>query len=118
MPRIQVARDHPSTWSPNDSVASPRPDDISVVEALRRLVHAGASPAEAIRATTFETARLFGWHTRGGSVAPNRFADLLILSANPLDDVGNVVMIEALVIDGRFMDGAERNARLARLPSR
>ena len=78
----------------------------------------GLTPATALRSATFDAARFGGLSSRVGSIAPSKMADLLILSANPLDEVGNVALIDAIVVDGRFVNGAERNARLARLPSR
>ena len=118
LPRVHVARDGESVYASATPPTPQRPNDLSIVEYLRRLVQMGESPAGALRVATFETARVIKWHDRVGSIAPNRLADLLILSANPLEDVGNVALIEAMVIDGRFVDGAERSARLARLPSR
>jgi len=117
LPRVHVAGDGES-YATVTPPTPQRPSDLSIVEYLRRLVQMGESPAAALRVATFETARVIKWHDRVGSIAPNRLADLLILSANPLDDVGNVALIDALVIDGRFVDGAERSARLARLQSR
>jgi adenine deaminase len=118
LPRVHVVRDGEGGYAPATAPIPQRPNDLSIVDYLRRLVQMGESPVGALRVATFETARVIKWHDRVGSVAPNRLADLLILSANPLDDVGNVALIDAMVIDGRFVDGAERSARLARLPSR
>jgi hypothetical protein len=50
------------------------------------------------------------------SIAPGRFADFLILRANPLDAIANVTMIDAIVVQGRAIDGEERNARLSAHP--
>ena len=99
--------------------AAPEPSRTATIpEYLRRLVQLGLTPAAALRLVTYDAARIGGWNDHVGSVAPGKLADLLILSANPLDEVGNVALIDAMVVDGRFVDGAERNARLARLPSR
>ena len=117
VPRAYVAR-----ATRNNSVARPAAPEpsrtASIPEYLRRLVELGLTPAAALRLVTYDAARLGGWNDRVGSVAPGKLADLLILSENPLDEVGNVALIDAMVVDGRFVDGAERNARLARLPSR
>ena len=116
LPRAYVARATRNTAAPP---AAPKPSrTASIPEYLRRLVQLGLTPAAALRLVTYDAARLGGWNDRVGSVAPSKMADLLILSGNPLDDVGNVALIDAIVVDGRFVDGAERNARLARLPSR
>ena len=117
VPRAYVARETANkVVVPAEASQAAR--NLAMHDYLRRLVQLGLTPAAALRSVTFEAARFGGWNDRVGSVAPNKLADLLILSANPLDEVGNVALIDAMVVDGRFIDGAERNARLARLPSR
>jgi adenine deaminase len=117
VPRAYVARE-----TARDAVALPAASEparnLGMHDYLRRLVQLGLTPATALRSATFDAARFGGLSSRVGSIAPSKMADLLILSANPLDEVGNVALIDAIVVDGRFVDGAERNARLARLPSR
>jgi imidazolonepropionase-like amidohydrolase len=85
---------------------------------LRLLVEAGLTPAAALRAATFDAARVLRWQNRVGSVAPGRFADLLILDANPLEDIRNAARINAIVLGGRFIDSVERNRLLAGLAAR
>jgi imidazolonepropionase-like amidohydrolase len=78
-------------------------------------VRAGLTPAEALRAATFDAARALRWEGRIGTVTVGKLADLLILGADPLLDVGNAARIEAIMLDGRFIDGAERQRLLDRL---
>jgi adenine deaminase len=49
-----------------------------------------------------------------GTVAAGRVADLLVLDADPLDDIRNTMRIFAVVHAGRLMDAAQRE-RLLRL---
>src|SRR6476661_7574594 len=65
------------------------------------LAQAGLSPAQALRTATINGARFMGVAGRSGSIAPGKDADLLLLSANPLDDVRNIRRIEAVVSRGR-----------------
>ena len=95
-----------------DSVAV---DGSAIHRELRRAVASGLTPADALRAATFDAARALGWQKRLGTVAPSKFADLLILDGNPLDDIGNTERIAALVFGGRLIDGAERNVLLSRM---
>jgi adenine deaminase len=95
-----------------DSAAA---DGSAIHGELRRAVAAGLTPADALRAATFDAARALGWQRRLGAVAPAKVADLLILDGNPLDDIGNTERIAALVFGGRLIDGAERNVLLARM---
>lgn len=55
----------------------------------------------------------FGTHELG-TVAPGKLADLLVLNANPLDDIRSSTRIETVVIKGRVYDRAKLDAILAR----
>jgi imidazolonepropionase-like amidohydrolase len=50
-------------------------------------VRFGQSPMEAIRSATVVSAELLGWDDRVGSLRPGRFADLIAVDGDPLDDV-------------------------------
>ena len=89
-----------------------------VQEEMRLLVEAGLTPTAALRAATFDAARALGWQKDVGSVEVGRYADLVILDANPLDDIQNASRITAVVLGGRFIDGAERERLLAALAAR
>jgi imidazolonepropionase-like amidohydrolase len=54
---------------------------------LAVLVHAGLSPLEALRAATLNAAELLGMDDDVGSLAPGKYADLIAVAANPLEDV-------------------------------
>lgn len=90
---------------------------------LQLLVKAGLSPRAALRTVTTEPARYFATDSIGG-VAAGRLADLVILDANPLTDIGNVTRIHTVVANGRPFDVAARRAlvdgarRAARGPAR
>jgi imidazolonepropionase-like amidohydrolase len=47
-----------------------------------------------------------------GSLEPNKVADLLLLDANPLDDIRHVRRINAVVIGGRLLGRSELDALL------
>jgi imidazolonepropionase-like amidohydrolase len=85
---------------------------------LRLLVDAGLPPATALKAATFEAARVMGSTSRTGTVAAGKLADLLILDADPMVDIRNSARIVAIVLDGRFIDGEERQRLFARLAAR
>jgi hypothetical protein len=74
---------------------------------LELLVRAGLSPAEALRAATLAPARCFERDHELGTVAPGKLADLLVLNANPLDDIRNNTRIETVVINGRVYESRE-----------
>jgi imidazolonepropionase-like amidohydrolase len=71
----------------------------SLHDELRELVAAGLSPFQALRAATVEPARFFG-DPAAGVVRPRAHADLLLLDANPLDDVANASRISTMILRG------------------
>ncbi|MGE0042567.1 MAG: amidohydrolase family protein [Vicinamibacterales bacterium] len=68
---------------------------------LEMMVDAGLTPMQALVAATGAAARCHGQGDRFGTIAPGRAADLLVLSANPLDDIRNTRAIESVWIAGR-----------------
>ena len=69
---------------------------------LVNFVSAGMSPYEALRAGTADAARFLGRSSDFGTVAEGRRADLLLLEANPLDDVRNASRITGVMATGRW----------------
>lgn len=66
---------------------------------LALLVQAGLTPAQALAAATVNAARVMG-RSDLGAVEPGKLADLVVLGANPLDDVGNARRVDLVVKDG------------------
>ena len=50
-------------------------------------VRFGQTPIEAIRSATLTSAELLGWEDRVGSLRPGRYADLIAVDGDPLEDV-------------------------------
>lgn len=73
---------------------------------LEELVTAGLTPAEAIQAATQVNARIVGADQEIGSIAPGYWADLLILDANPLEDIRYTRRINTVIKGGRIVDRA------------
>ena len=89
----------------------------SLVGELRHLVAAGLSPREALRTVTTQPARYFAAASLGadslGAVAPRAVADLVVLDANPLVDIGHVARVHLVVANGRVYDRAALAALVA-----
>lgn len=73
---------------------------------LRQLVDAGLSPGAALRAATLSASEYFGLETTFGRVAEGYTADLVLLRANPLDDIGHTERIASVMFDGHLYDRA------------
>ena len=85
----------------------------SVHDELEELVRAGLTPAEALRAATLSGARYLERTAEFGTVQAGRAADLVLLDANPLDDIRNSRRIHAVVLAGRHLDRARLDSLLA-----
>jgi imidazolonepropionase-like amidohydrolase len=71
---------------------------------LELLVEAGLSPLEALRAATLNPAIYLEATDSLGTIAAGKLADLVLLEANPLDDIRNTRRIRAVIINGRYLD--------------
>jgi imidazolonepropionase-like amidohydrolase len=76
----------------------------SLHEELGLLRRAGLSPLEALRSATIDPARFLGATDSLGTIAPGKLADLVLLDADPLADIGNTRRIRAVVANGRYLD--------------
>ena len=83
-------------------------------EELGYLVGAGLTPYQALRAGTSDAARCMRAQEEWGSIAVGRRADLLLLAANPLDDVSNAAKRVGVVLHGRWFPEEELRAELER----
>jgi imidazolonepropionase-like amidohydrolase len=71
---------------------------------LELMVEGGLKPRDAIAAATINAARMIGKESELGSVEAGKIADLLILDANPLDDIRAVRRIHRVVKGGMVYD--------------
>ena len=76
----------------------------SLHEELALFVRAGLTPMQALQTATRNPAEFMGRLADLGTVAKGRLADLVLLDANPLDDIGNTRRIRAVVLAGRYFD--------------
>jgi imidazolonepropionase-like amidohydrolase len=82
---------------------------------LAALVAAGLTPYQALRTGTVNVARYLKEEGRSGVVRSGARADLILLDANPLQDISNSMRINGVVVNGRWIGPAEREQMLARL---
>ena len=72
---------------------------------LALMVEAGLTPMQAIVASTSDAARCMEVDTDLGSLEAGKWADFLVLGANPLDDIGNTHTLESVYIAGNAVPG-------------
>jgi imidazolonepropionase-like amidohydrolase len=90
----------------------------SLHDELELLVDAGLTSEEALAAATRLPATWLGLEGVLGTVEVGKFADLVLLDANPLDDIGNTRRISGVFINGRWLERRELAQMLAALARR
>lgn len=74
---------------------------------LELFVEAGLSPAEALRAATLNAAECMRVEKEMGTVEVNRLAYLVLLNANPLDDIRNTRKVWKVIVGGKVVEGVK-----------
>ena len=74
---------------------------------LESFVEAGIAPLEVLRLATHEAATAVGADADLGTLEPGKLADLLLLDANPLDDIKNTQAIWRVIKGGWVVDPEE-----------
>ena len=90
----------------------------SLHQELQMLVKAGLSPLEALKTATYNPAKYFNLEKELGSIKTNHWADLLLLDANPLENISNTLAIQAVFRQGTYYDRTSLNQLLEDLKSR
>jgi imidazolonepropionase-like amidohydrolase len=76
----------------------------SLHEELALLVQAGLTPMQALQAATKRPAEFLGRLQTQGTMQQGKVADLLLLDANPLEDIHNTEKIRAIILRGKLLD--------------
>ena len=72
---------------------------------------------EALQTATINPARFLGKEGDFGTVDKGKIADLALLDANPLDDIGNTQKITAVFANGRYYSRRQLDRILADVQS-
>ena len=70
-------------------------------EELKQMVAAGLSPMDALRAATYKPAQFLGLLNTMGTVEVGKLSEMVLLDANPLDDITNTTRINMVFTGGR-----------------
>jgi imidazolonepropionase-like amidohydrolase len=81
---------------------------------MELMVKAGMTPMQTITAATGNAARAMGL-TQVGTLEPGKWADFVVLTANPLDNILNTRAIDSVWIAGQRLTDAEPAVRTARV---
>jgi imidazolonepropionase-like amidohydrolase len=74
---------------------------------LQRFIAAGFTPLEALQTATLNPAKYYNKLTDYGPIAKGRIADLVLLRANPLNDIRNTREITGVIADGHYLSKAD-----------
>jgi imidazolonepropionase-like amidohydrolase len=85
----------------------------SLHEELQRFVAAGFTPMEALQTATLNPAKFLGMDDRLGTIEKGKLADLVLLDANPMDDIRNTQRIAAVIVNGRYLSRVDLDKILA-----
>ena len=102
--RVVLGSDAPQMFSvPGFSIV------LREMPAMRK---AGLTPYQVLRSGTHDVADYFGTLGRAGTVAVGRQADLILLEANPLEDLAHVARRAGVMARGRWLSASEIDTRL------
>ena len=87
----------------------------SLLDELDLYVEIGLTPREALYTATIAPLRFFGLEDQDGKIAPGRRADLVLLDANPLENLATLRRPRTVVVNGRVLDRAQLDAIETRL---
>jgi imidazolonepropionase-like amidohydrolase len=90
----------------------------SLHDEMELLVAAGMTPEDVLKSATLRAAQWLGLDAEVGSIEVGKRADLVLLDANPLDDIQNSRRIAGVVIDGRWLNRDRLDAMLVDLAAR
>ena len=76
----------------------------SVHEEMALWQEAGIPAADVLRSATLVPARFMGLDKRLGTIAEGKTASMVLVKANPLDDIRNADKIEGVFLRGRYFN--------------
>lgn len=88
----------------------------SIHQELRDFVQAGLSPFDALKACTRDSAEFLGNIDKSGTIKNGKKANLVLLDANPLEDIRNTSKSFGVMVNGKWFTSQELKKLLDQLP--
>lgn len=89
----------------------------SLSDELELLVESGLSPFQALCTATVNAARFLDVDDQLGTIEVGKTANIAVLDKNPLDVIGNVRTVNAIVLDGQYLDRSRMESEANKLKS-
>lgn len=99
---VQLALHYGVRIAAGTDMCIPYPTLAPLPDELATLVEWGLSPMQAIQAATQNAAQALGKDDLIGTVQPGKLADLLVLDADPLEDIGAVKQVSRVMQAGKW----------------
>ena len=77
---------------------------LNVLQEMQLLVDAGLTPMQALQSATSIPAEAIGVSDQVGTIQPGRFADIVVLDANPLENMNNIHKISMVFQNGERIE--------------
>ncbi len=87
----------------------------SIHREIQAMVRAGLSPLEILQSGTINVARYLDKEDRFGEIKAGLEADALLISNNPLEDIGALKEIQGVLVRGKWIPKEEIDRRLAEI---
>ncbi|RMG19050.1 MAG: amidohydrolase, partial [Bacteroidetes bacterium] len=87
----------------------------SIQHEMQSMVEAGLTPYEVLVSGTLNPARYFGEEGAYGSLVEGASADLILLEANPLEDIAHVRQQAGVMVRGKWLPREYIDERLAQI---
>ena len=87
----------------------------SIHREMRRMADAGMSPYDVVRSGTAAVGEYFKDQDRFGTIAQGQRADLILVDANPLENLANIQKRSGVMVRGRWLTAADIDRRLAEI---
>lgn len=94
---------------------SDHPGGFTLLEELEIFVESGLTPLDALRTATINPARYLEREDELGSISPGMIADIVLLKANPLQNISNTRKIETVIFQGQVLDRSQLDRMLEQL---
>ena len=87
----------------------------SIHREMRRMADAGISAYEIVKSGTANVGQYFKAQDAFGTIAVGQRADLILVDANPLENVSNMEKRSGVMVRGRWLPASEIDAALAKI---